>query len=207
MIYLWQPILLLSSFGSLIIGSFGIIGQNRIKRLMAYSSINHVSFLLLGIGCGSLTGLVSNLIYLAVYSLTLLLFFSFILNIKCFITGRSLIYLSDFSNLMHFSRFSSLSLLIILFSMGGIPPLAGFFIKLYIYLEAICCNFYTFILFSLIITILSTFYYLFFLRTIFFDNIPTFKLVYLKDISLGQQFVIWQGCVLILIIFILTHKI
>jgi NADH-quinone oxidoreductase subunit N len=168
--YLWQPLFLLSSFGSLVIGSFGIIGQNRIKRLMAYSSINHVSFLLLGMACGNLTGLCITILYLLVYSLTLLIFFGFVLNARCLLTARPLIYLSDFAKLAQFSTWGSQGLLIILFSMGGLPPLAGFFVKFYIYIEAISSSFYIFVFFSLVISIISTFYYLFFLKSILFDK-------------------------------------
>lgn len=131
--------------GSLVVGSFGIVGQNRIKRLMAYSSINHVSFILLGMSCCNLVGLSSTIIYLLVYSLTSVCFFGLLLNLKCVITGRSLIYLCDFAKLSNFSNFGAQSLLLILFSMGGIPPLAGFFIKFYIYIEAMSCGFYIFV--------------------------------------------------------------
>jgi len=86
------------------------------------------------------------------------------------VTGRSLIYLSDFANLAKFSVLSSQIFLIMLFSMGGLPPLAGFFVKLYIYIEAVGVGFYLFVFFSLIITIVSTFYYLFFLKSIFFET-------------------------------------
>jgi NADH-quinone oxidoreductase subunit N len=120
--------------------------------------------------CGSLTGLTVTILYLLVYSLTSLIFFGFLLNSQCFVTGRTLIYLSDFANLTKFSNLESQGLLIVLFSMGGLPPLAGFFIKFYIYIEAISCGFYAFVIFSLIITIISTFYYLFFLKSIFFNK-------------------------------------
>jgi len=172
----------LSSFGSLIIGSFGIIGQDRVKRLMAYSSINHVSFILLGMACNSSNhqGLTSSLLYLIIYTLTLLVFFGFILNMRCIITGRSLTYLSDFSKIAQFSLFSSYSFIIILFSMGGLPPLAGFFIKLYVYIEAVSSGLYIFVFLSMLITIISTFYYLFFLKSIFFDVPSTYTFVSLN---------------------------
>ena len=162
--------ILLSSLGSLIIGSFGIIGQNRIKRFVAYSSINHVSFILLGMACGSLTSLSVTILYLVIYSLTLSYFFGIILNTCCLINEQPLIYISDFAKLDSPRLFELKSLTIVLFSMAGIPPLAGFFIKLYIYIEAISSGFYFFVILSLIITIVSTFYYLFFLRSIFFDQ-------------------------------------
>jgi NADH-quinone oxidoreductase subunit N len=131
---------------------------------MAYSSITHVSFILLGMSCGTLSGLAATITYLLVYSLTLLAFFGFMLNTHCFITGRSPIYLSDFSNL------GSRGLLVVLFSMGGLPPLAGFFIKFYIYIESISSGFYIFVILNILITIVSTFYYLFFLKSTFFDT-------------------------------------
>jgi len=137
-----EPLILLSSLGSLIVGSFGIIGQNRIKRFIAYSSINHVSFILLGMACGTLTGLTITIVYLVVYSLTLLLFFDLMLNARCLISEQPLIYLSDFAKLNTSRVFGLKSLIIVLFSMGGIPPLAGFFIKLYIYIEAISSGFF-----------------------------------------------------------------
>lgn len=192
--YLWQPFVLFSSIGSLLIGSFGIVGQNRIKRLMAYSSINHVSFILLGMACGSLSGLASTLLYLIVYSLTLLLFFGFILNTNSLISGRSLVYLSDFANLTKFSAFGSQGLLVILFSMGGLPPLAGFFIKFYIYLEAISSGVYIFVFFSIIVTIVSTFYYLFFIKSLFFDNHILHSFVSLTWFRPVSFFIILFGC-------------
>jgi NADH-quinone oxidoreductase subunit N len=155
---------LLSSFGSLIVGSLGVIGQNRIKRIIAYSSITHVSFILLGMGCGTVIALTTTILYVLVYSATLLLFFGFMLNTQCFVTGRSLVYLSDFANL------GSRGLLITLFSMGGLPPFAGFFIKFYIYICAISSGFYILVILNLLITILTTFYYLFFLKCVFFDT-------------------------------------
>ncbi len=137
---------------------------------MAYSSINHISFILLGMACNTINGLISTYLYLLIYSLTTVIFFGILLNVRCLITGRNLNYLSDFSNIPMFSNFTSISLLIILFSMGGIPPLAGFFIKFYIYIEAISEGLYFFVILSLFITIISTYYYLFFLKSIFFDR-------------------------------------
>jgi len=179
--YVWQPLFLLSSLGSLIVGSFGIIGQNRIKRFMAYSSINHISFILLGMSCASLSSLTVSILYLLVYSFTLLFFFGILLRLRCMITGRFLIYLSDFANLPKFSPISANMLLIVLFSMGGIPPLAGFFIKLYVYIEAISSGLHIFVIISLIITIVSMFYYLFFLKSLFFDKNLWSKLVYAQS--------------------------
>lgn len=205
LMYLWQPLILLSSLGSLIVGSFGIIGQNRIKRLMAYSSINHVCFILLGMACGSLTGLSVAILYLLVYSLTSLIFFGFLLNSQCLVTGRSLIYLSDFSNLTKFSNLGSQGLLIVLFSMGGIPPLAGFFIKFYIYIEAISSGFYIFVILSLIITIISTFYYLFFLKSIFFNKNLWSKIVSLNFLRSWHFYIILISC-LFLICFLFINN-
>lgn len=205
LMYLWQPLILLSSLGSLIVGSFGIIGQNRIKRLMAYSSINHVCFILLGMACGSLTGLTVTILYLLVYSLTSLIFFGFLLNSQCLVTGRTLIYLSDFANLTKFSNVGSQGLLIVLFSMGGLPPLAGFFIKFYIYIEAISSGFYVFVLFSLVITIVSTFYYLFFLKSIFFNKNLWPKIVTLNFLRSWHFYIILIAC-LFLICFLFINN-
>jgi len=139
--------------------------------------------------CGTLTGLSVTVLYLVVYSLTLVLFFDLILNTRCLINEQPLIYLSDFAKLNTMRFFGLKSLIIVLFSMGGIPPLAGFFIKLYIYMEAISSGFYIFVILSLIITIVSTFYYLFFLRSIFFDNSTWSKLSYLRSSSTLSGFI------------------
>lgn len=204
---LWQPLLLVSSIGSLIIGSFGIIGQNKIKRLMAYSSISHVSFLLLGVACGNLNSLSITILYLIIYSFTLLIFFGLILNSYCLVSGHSLIYLSDFSNLTKFSSIGSFFLLISLFSMGGIPPLAGFFVKLYIYIEVISSSFFFIVIFSLIITMISTFYYLFFLKSIFFDKDLWAKLIYFNTSYSNIYVIIGFVCCLFLVCFCATSLI
>lgn len=121
------------------------------------------------------------------------------LNIRCVITGRSLIYLSDFANLTKFSNVSAQGLLVTLFSIGGIPPLAGFFVKLYIYIEALSSGLYLFVFFSLIITIISMFYYLFFLKSIFFDKNLWSKLVYLCFSRKIISYIIYVLCGFLLV--------
>lgn len=167
---------------------------------MAYSSITHVSFIILGMACGTFSGAITTVTYLLVYSFTLLTFFGFVLNTHCLTTGRSLIYLSDFSNL------GSRGLLIVLFSMGGLPPFAGFFIKFSVYIEAIASGLYIFVILNLLITIIGTFYYLFFLKATFFDSNLWSKLVYLKFLRGWQASLLNINCFfLIVFIFLSFH--
>ena len=127
----WQMIIIFLSIASMLFGAIAAIGQTNIKRLIAYSSIGHIGYTLAGLATGSNEGIQSSIVYITIYVIMNLAFFSCLLMLK-----RNNQYYEDIDDLSGLSKnhpLLSLSLLVILFSLAGIPPLAGFFAKFYIF--------------------------------------------------------------------------
>ena len=164
----WQIIIIFLSIGSMILGAVAAIGQNNIKRLMAYSSIGHMGYILAGLSTGTTSGTQSALLYLTIYLIMNLGMFGFIFMMK-----RENIYyenINDLSGLSKNSPLLSLGFLIILFSLAGIPPLAGFFAKFYVFMSVIQSEMYFLAIIGLITSVISAFYYLRIIKIIYFDK-------------------------------------
>ena len=164
----WQYILVFISIASMILGAVAAIGQKNIKRLMAYSSIGHIGYAIAGIAAGSENGLKSTLVYISIYVVMNIGAFSCILLMK-----RGGKYIEDIDELSGVSKnhpLMSLGLLIILFSLAGVPPLAGFFAKFYIFLAVIEAEMYFLAIIGLLSTVVAAFYYLRIIKTIYFDK-------------------------------------
>ena len=154
----WQTIVVFLSIASMILGAVAAIGQNNIKRLMAYSSISHMGYALAGIATGTNQGIQSTIIYLTIYLVMNLAAFGCIFMMK----RENEFYenINDLSGLSKNHPVFAFSFLIILFSLAGIPPLAGFFAKFYIFLSVIEAQMYTLAIIGLLTTVISAFYYL-----------------------------------------------
>ena len=129
----WQYILVFISIASMILGAVAAINQKNIKRLIAYSSISHMGYAIAGISTGTESGFKSTIIYILIYSAMNIGFFAFV-----FLMKRNSKYIEDINELSGISKnhpLAALSLLIVLFSLAGIPPLAGFFAKFYIFMS------------------------------------------------------------------------
>ena len=164
----WQYILVFISIASMILGAVAAIGQKNIKRLMAYSSIGHIGYAIAGIAAGSENGLKSTLVYISIYVVMNIGAFSCILLMK-----RGGKYIEDIDELSGVSKnhpLMSLGLLIILFSLAGVPPLAGFFAKFYIFMAVIESGMFTLALIGLITTVVSAFYYIRIVKVMYFDE-------------------------------------
>ena len=125
-----QPLLLFAACGSLFIGTFGALKQTRIKRFIAYTSISQVGFIFLGVACCSLNGLIAALLYLLLYIIMSILFFSLLLKTEHILTIKNITFLSDLYSFDLYNQKEMKILSVVLFSMAGIPPLGGFFGKL-----------------------------------------------------------------------------
>lgn len=165
-LFCFQPIFILVALGSMFVGALGAFKQIRIKRFIAYTSINQVGFIFLGIASCNLTGLIASLIYLILYSLMSLSFFTLLLNTSHIITGRGMLYLSDLYCFCLYNIESSKHLVLVILSMGGLPPLGGFIGKLFLYFSVIEARLDLTIMFSLFLSVLSVYYYLSFVRYI-----------------------------------------
>ncbi len=164
----WQTIIIFLSISSMVFGAVAAIGQNNIKRLMAYSSIGHMGYALAGVATGTNEGMQSSLIYLTIYLIMNLGFFGCIFMMR----RESIFYenINDLSGLSKNHPMLALSFLIFLFSLAGIPPLAGFFAKFYIFMAVIEANMYTLAIIGLLATVISAFYYLRVIKIIYFDK-------------------------------------
>ena len=164
----WQTIIIFLSIASMILGAVAAIGQSNIKRLMAYSSISHMGYALAGLVPGTNVGIQSTIIYLTIYLVMNLGAFGCIFMMK-----RENIYYENINDLSGLSKnhpVLALSFLIILFSLAGMPPLAGFFAKFYIFMAVIEANMYTLAIIGLVTTVISAFYYLRIIKIIYFDK-------------------------------------
>ena len=165
----WQQIIIFISIASMLLGSFAAINQRNIKRLMAYSSIGHVGYALIGLSLGSEPGARAILIYLTIYLFMNIGTFSCILCMRR--GGRMVESIDDLAGLGKTHPLVALALAIFMFSMAGIPPLAGFFGKLYIFQAAIAAQFYTIAIIGVLTSVISAFYYLRIIRIIYFDDV------------------------------------
>ena len=164
----WQIIVVFLSIASMLFGAVAAIGQTNIKRLIAYSSISHIGYALAGLASVSNEGIQSSIVYLIIYIVMNLGLFSCLLMLK-----RNNEYYEDISDLSGLSKnhpLLSISFLIILFSLAGIPPLAGFFAKFYIFKSVIEQSMYFLAIVGLLSTVVAAFYYLRIIKIIYFDS-------------------------------------
>jgi len=197
----WQMILIFLSIASMLFGAIAAIGQTNLKRLIAYSSIGHVGYTLAGVATGSNDGIQSAVIYITIYILMNLGLFSCLLMMK-----RNNKYFEDIEDLSGLSKnhpLMSLSLLVILFSLAGIPPLAGFFAKFYIFKSVLEQSMYFLAIVGLLSTVVAAFYYLRIIKIMYFDKE---KEKYDTDHSLWLKFSLMFSTLLILIYFIFPSQ-
>jgi len=193
----WQTIIIFLSIASMILGAVAAIGQLNIKRLMAYSSIGHMGYALAGIATGTNAGVQSTIIYLTIYLVMNLGAFGCI-----FMMRRENIFYENINDLSGLSKnhpLLALCFLIILFSLAGIPPLAGFFAKFYVFVAVVEVEMYALAIIGLITTVVSTFYYLRIIKIIYFDK-P--KKPFDESNNLGLKVSLVLSSILILVYFI-----
>ena len=166
----WRQIVILLAVVSMVWGSLAAIWQTNIKRLMAYSSIGHMGFALVGVAAGSEAGVAGCLVYLATYVIMNLGAFALILSMKR--GGEPIEAISDLAGLSRERLPMALALLVIFFSMAGIPPLAGFFGKFLVFTAAVEAGFWWLAVIGLLTSVISAFYYIRIIKVAFFDDLP-----------------------------------
>ena len=197
----WQMIIIFLSIASMLFGAIAAIGQTNIKRLIAYSSIGHIGYTLAGLTTGSNEGIQSSIIYISIYIIMNLALFSCLLMLK-----RNNQYYEEIGDLSGLSKnhpLLSLSLLIILFSLAGIPPLAGFFAKFYIFKAVLEQSMYFLAIVGLLSTVVAAFYYLRIIKIIYFD---AEKEKYDQDHNMWLKFSLIFSTILILFYFIFPSQ-
>jgi len=178
----WQTIIIFISIASMILGAVAAIEQKNLKRLLAYSSIGHIGYALAGVATGGIAGYKSSIVYITIYVVMNVGIFSCLYLMKK--DGEYKENVADLSGISKKHPLLALSFLIILFSLAGIPPLGGFFAKFYIFSSVLEQKMYTLAIVGLLTTVISAFYYLKIIKTIYFDdNKLSFDLVSNKTIS------------------------
>ena len=164
----WQQIVTFVAISSMALGSFAAIGQRNIKRLMAYSSIGHMGFALVGLAAGTAEGAQGVLIYLAIYVAMTLGSFAIIIAMKR--NGQPLEQISDFSGLSRTNPVIAFFFAMFLFSLAGVPPLAGFFAKWFVFVAAIHANLFWLAVLGVLTSVVGAFYYLSIVKVMYFDE-------------------------------------
>lgn len=164
----WTQIFEFISIASMILGSLAAIGQTSIKRLMAYSSIGHMGYALIGLAVGTVDGLRGVLIYMVTYVFMNAGAFACIIAMRR--RGRALEKISDLAGLARTDGAMALALAIFMFSMAGIPPLSGFFGKLYVFLAAVRAGYWTLAIVGVLTSVVGAYYYLRVIKVMYFDD-------------------------------------
>jgi len=164
----WQQIVVFVSIASMALGSFAAIGQTNIKRLMAYSSIGHMGFALIGLASGTPEGAQGILVYLTIYVAMTLASFSVILAMKR--NGQAVESIADFAGLSRTNPLLAFFFAMLLFSLAGVPPLAGFFAKWYVFVAAIKAGLFALAVIGVLTSVIGAFYYLSVIKVMYFDE-------------------------------------
>jgi len=169
----WRQIVVFVSIASMVLGAFAAIGQKNIKRLMAYSSIGHMGYALIGLAAGTAEGAQGVLVYMAIYVAMTLGAFAVILAIKR--DGQAFEEISDFAGLSRTNPLLAFFFAMFLFSLAGAPPLAGFFAKWYVFVAAIKAGLFTLSVIGVLTSVVGAFYYITIVKVMYFDD-PLAKL-------------------------------
>jgi len=170
----WQPIVLFSSACSVLVGSFAALKQRKIKRLLAYSAISHVGYLLLVFSVASLEGNQALFFYLFVYMITGIGIWGIVLSLEVQNNYKNL---SSLSFLVKANPILAITFTLLLFSLAGVPPLVGFYAKMQVFLISIESSMYFLTTLAILTSVISTFYYIRIIKTIYFETKQEFCFV------------------------------
>jgi len=165
----WQQVVVFIAIASMVLGSVAAIGQRNIKRLMAYSSIGHMGYALVGLAAGSQQGIEGVLLYMLIYLIMNLGTFACIMAMRTK-TGEMLETVDDLAGLSQTRPFMAFVLTALMFSLAGIPPLAGFFGKYFVFLAAIQAHLYALAIIGVLASVIGAYYYLRIVKVMWFDD-------------------------------------
>jgi NADH-quinone oxidoreductase subunit N len=164
----WRQIIYFTAMASMLLGAFAAIGQTNIKRLMAYSSIGHIGYALVGLAAGTEVGVRGVLFYMAIYIFMNIGAFAVILCMRR--QGRMVEQISDLAGLSKTHPAVALAMAVFMFSMAGIPPASGFFAKLFVFEAAIQAQLYTLAVVGVLSSVVGAFYYIRIIKLMYFDE-------------------------------------
>jgi NADH-quinone oxidoreductase subunit N len=167
----WQQIVVFLAIASMVLGAFAAIGQKNVKRLMAYSSIGHMGYALVGLAAGNEVGISGVILYMVIYSIMTLGVFACILAMRTE-AGGNVEGVSDLAGLSKTNPAMAFVLTLLMFSLAGIPPLAGFFAKWFVFSAAIEAKLYALAIIGVLSSVVGAYYYLRVIKVMWFDE-PT----------------------------------
>jgi NADH-quinone oxidoreductase subunit N len=179
----WRQIVIFAALASIVVGALGAIGQKNIKRLMAYSSINNVGFILIGLACATADGAAAMLVYMAIYVAMTLGGFVAILMLKD-ADGEPVEAIADLSGLSRTRPGLAAALAMVMFSLAGIPPLFGFWGKFVVFQAAVAANLIPLAAIGIAASVIGAFYYIKIVKVMYFDE-PTGKVTGRSDWAHG----------------------
>lgn len=192
----WSQIVAFMAIASMFVGSLGAIMQNNFKRLLAYSSIGHVGFMLVGLLAAQEESVEAVLVYLAIYITMTIAAFGILIMLQK--DDKPLEKIADFAGLSESNPMLSLAMTVLMLSMAGIPPLAGFFIKFYILIPVIEAGFYTVAVLFVISSVIAAYYYIKIIKIMYFDN----RAKHVKALNMWAVKVVITICVLVNVTYI-----
>jgi NADH-quinone oxidoreductase subunit N len=199
-ITLWQEVFLMCAILSMVWGSIAALSQKRIKRLMAYSGIVNIGYMLLGVASGTITSIVGLLVYLVIYVIMTVGFFSFMLGMQNYKTKALNVYLTDLTNIGKTNTVVAMAVTLILFSMIGLPPLAGFFGKMYLFLAVMNSELYAAAILGVLSSVVAAFYYIRIIKLMYFESSKSFTLY--KPMDEPNSYVLGISLFLLIIFFV-----
>ncbi len=193
----WQTIIIFISIASMILGAVAAMVQKNLKRLLAYSSIGHIGYALAGVATGVISGYQSATVYISIYVIMNIGAFSCLYLLKK--DGQYKEDISDLSGISKKHPLLSISLLIILFSLAGVPPLGGFFAKFYVFVAVLENEMYALAIIGLLTTVMSAFYYLKIIKIIYFDDS---KITFEPTKNRTAQVSVFTSCIILITFFL-----
>lgn len=199
-----QPVLVCITLLSVYGGSILAVDEKSIRSFLVYISISHIGFILVGLCCGTIYGYLASMFYLLTYTITNYLFLVFFVNFKKNPLNKPISKISDFSNCIHQNRGTAYLMLIILFSMAGMPPFIGFYGKYYVLSEVFNSNIILIAISCLVSSLISCYYYLVVIHMIFFEK--SFFTISKSSIN-NYDYAVGGVIIMILTIFVIVFSI
>jgi NADH-quinone oxidoreductase subunit N len=194
----WQQIVVFISIASMLLGAFAAIGQTNIKRLLAYSSIGHVGYALVGLAAGTPEGAYSVMVYMAIYLVMTVGTFGCVLVMRRH--GLAVEGIDDLAGLASHQPLLAAALAVFMFSLAGIPPLAGFFAKLYVFIAAVDAGLVPLAVIGVLASVVGAYYYIRIVKVMYFDEAREGF-----DRPIGREFAIVIGVTAVLNVVFCLH--
>ena len=196
----WESVLLIASISSMIIGSFGAIWQIKLKRLLAFSAIGHVGYMLIALCCCSIESIYSLIFYSIIYITMSISSFSLLLIIRRNDNLKRIKYIEDLTIIAKSNPFMGICFAITFFSIAGVPPLAGFFSKMFLFFSAISQSAYFLSIVGVLTSVVSCFYYLRIIQVTYFEQ--SGQWITLKKVNKETSILLSVSCLILVVFFI-----